>query len=319
MISAIGTYLPTVQEFITHWTQANAELGASPVLLQGGFTLANLQADRAALEAAILALQPVDNTRSSTASDRDIKKSAIRARLVQFRAIAIGQLAGSLYIRALPKMPRFSVNEATYLAAFDDMANLWGQINTAPPAGFTAPLVLQGGYTQADFAAEVAALRATFLAANAAIVNARIARERRDLLLPNLRARLRQYRSVAKGRIPVTSPLLNTVPALSPPPGSTPAPVAVGGSWNAAQGKGVLTWIASTNTTLASYSVRTAPAPTYKTTDETAIASVAPSVTTFATSDGLTAPGAVALFRVYVVLTTGNERGSTTVKITRPE
>jgi hypothetical protein len=40
-------------------------------------------------------------------------------------------------------------------------------------------------------------------------------------------------------------------------------------------------------------------------------------------SDGhaavLVAPGATALFRVYVVLTTANEKGSNTVGVTRPE
>ncbi len=95
--------------------------------------------------------------------------------------------------------------------------------------------------------------------------------------------------------------------------------MSVSGTWNAAQGKGVLTWVAPSNPAVASYSIRTAPAPSYKTEDETAIASVAPGVTTFTTSGGLTAPGAVALFRVYVVLSTGNDCGSTTAKITRSE
>ena len=80
-ISVIGSYLPTTQEFIAHWTQANAELGASPLTLLGGYTLAAFTADRAALETAIVALHPVDNTRANTTTDRDLKKAAIRARL----------------------------------------------------------------------------------------------------------------------------------------------------------------------------------------------------------------------------------------------
>ncbi len=36
------------------------------------------------------------------------------------------------------------------------------------------------------------------------------------------------------------------------------------------------------------------------------------------TSVGRAAPGSIALFKVYVVLTTGNEKRSSTVKITRP-
>ena len=103
---------------------------------------------------------------------------------------------------------------------------------------------------------------------------------------------------------------------MSPAPGSTPDPVGVSGGWNPATQKGVLTWIASPNPNVASYSVRTAPAP-YKADEETAIGSVAPNVTTFSTDVGLAAPGSVAQFRVYVVLKSENERGSATVKITR--
>ncbi len=36
------------------------------------------------------------------------------------------------------------------------------------------------------------------------------------------------------------------------------------------------------------------------------------------TLEGLSAPGTTAHFRLYVVLTTGNERGSETISISRP-
>jgi hypothetical protein len=38
----------------------------------------------------------------------------------------------------------------------------------------------------------------------------------------------------------------------------------------------------------------------------------------FLTTQGLGAPGAVSVFRVYVVTATGNEKGSNTAQITRP-
>ena len=55
-----------------------------------------------------------------------------------------------------------------------------------------------------------------------------------------------------------------------------------------------------------------------KRTAESVVAEVDESLLTYATNVGLAAPGSVALFRVYVVLTTGNEKGSATVKVTRP-
>ena len=318
-ISTIGTYVPVMQEFINHWTQINIELGATPLLLSGGYTVANFASDRTALENAIIGLNPADNTRSNTAANRDIKKAALRVRLIQFRAAVKGLLYGSIYTRSPPKMPLVSATESTYLKPFDDMANAWLQINAAPPPGFTAPLNLPGGYGLDDFSEDIAALRAAYIAASNATANARIARNKRNVLLVPARLRMQQYRSVVIARLPSTSPLLASVPAYTPPPGSTPQAVAATGKWNVATGKADLTWTPSTNTALDYYSIRTAPAPTYKGDEETALASVPKAQTTFSTDAGLAAPGTTALFKVYVVTTTGNERGSATVKVTRPD
>ena len=318
-ISTIGTYVPVMQEFINHWTQTNIELEATPLLLSGGYTVANFASDRTALENAVIALNPADNTRSNTAADRDIKKAALRVRLTQFRAAVKGLLYGSIYTRSIPKMPLVSATESTYLKPFDDMANLWGQINAVPPAEFTAPLALPGSYLVASFVTELAALRAAYVAASNATANARIARDKRNVLLPIARARMQQYRSVVIARLASNSPLLASVPAYTPPPGSTPQAVTAIGKWNAATAKADITWTPSTNAALDYYSVRTAPAPTYKGDEETAIASVPKTQIAFSTDAGLAAPGSIALFKVYVVTTTGNERGSATVKVTRPD
>jgi hypothetical protein len=74
----------------------------------------------------------------------------------------------------------------------------------------------------------------------------------------------------------------------------------------------------STHPDLDHFSVRSSPGPTYKTADEFVVALVPKTETTFTTDSGLGAPGARALYRVYVVLTTANERGSNTVSVTRP-
>jgi hypothetical protein len=67
------------------------------------------------------------------------------------------------------------------------------------------------------------------------------------------------------------------------------------------------------------YSVRTAPGPKYRAADESVVAEVDKTLTHFSTDDGLVAPGSTALFRVYVVLTPANEKGSNTVSVTRPD
>lgn len=64
--------------------------------------------------------------------------------------------------------------------------------------------------------------------------------------------------------------------------------------------------------------VRTAPGPTNRAADKSVVAEVPKTQTTHSTNQGLLAAGATALFRVYVVLTTANEKGSNTVSITHP-
>ena len=53
--------------------------------------------------------------------------------------------------------------------------------------------------------------------------------------------------------------------------------------------------------------------------DEIVVSNVAAGTLTFSTDVGLAAPGALALYKVYVVLSTLNERGSHTLILTRPE
>ena len=320
-LSSIGSYLPTTQEVINHWTQVNAALGGAPATdlkLQGGYILATLTSDRAALQAAITATEGSDNVRQTAATNRDLKKAAIFPRLAQFRAGVRFKLVGTGYVGALPRVPNFSRNQALFLKAFDDMASLWLTINAdATVVGFTPPLLLIGGYTQASFATELAALRTAYNAVDNADEAARLNRKKRDVLLPPLKKRLLQYRIAVLATFGPNDPLTLSLPVVTPPPGSTPAAVNLSGVWNPATSKGDLSWSESTNPNLDHYSVRTAPIP-YKAADESVVAEVPAGTLTYSTDSGLLAPGSVAQFKVYVVLTTGNEKGSNTVSITHP-
>ncbi len=59
--------------------------------------------------------------------------------------------------------------------------------------------------------------------------------------------------------------------------------------------------------------------PDYDTEDEVALGTILPAAPrTFSTDFALLAPGNAASYKVYVILTTGNERGSNAVTVTRP-
>ncbi len=317
-ISSIASYLPTMQEFIAHWTDVNTAINPTVLTLKGGYTLANFTTDRAAIDTAITGVETVDNARQIASADRDLKKANAREKIGQYRSIVLGVLAGTPYANTLPKMPRFSVNQGVFLKAVDDMANGWSRINTDVIPGFTAPLLLAGGYALATFTTDVTALRTAFVTSTNAEDNSQQQRSVRSALLAPARARMVQYRQAVKGVLPANSPLLATIPAISPPPGSTPAAVNASGVWNGTSLEADLTWTPSTNTNLDHYSVRTSPGPTYHAASESVVAEVPSTDTVFSTNAGLVAPGATALFKVYVVLTTANEKGSNTVSVTRP-
>jgi hypothetical protein len=63
--------------------------------------------------------------------------------------------------------------------------------------------------------------------------------------------------------------------------------------------------------------VRHCPGTSYKTATEETLGRFPDGATKFETTVGLTTSGTSALFRVYTVTETGNEKGSTTVNITR--
>lgn len=318
-ITTIGSYLTTAQAFADHWTQVNTAIAPDVLTLKGGYTLANFNADRAALQTAIDAVISADNARQMAAEDRDLKKAALLTRFSQFRHVVRGLFPGTQYFASVPRAPKFNAVQSRFLQPLKDMADHWSRINAATIPGFTPPLTLSGGYALATFNTELAALQTAFDTVGTTSSAARSARESRNVLLRPLRERFQQYRGMAAGKLPPGHPLLASIPVPSPPAGSTPDPVAASGMWDADLVKGVITWEPSANPDLAQYEIRHSPGSSYNSNDETVIGNIAPAAPRrFETLTGLVAPGAEAVFKVYVVLTTGNERGSATVKITRP-
>ncbi len=106
---------------------------------------------------------------------------------------------------------------------------------------------------------------------------------------------------------------------LTPEAGSTPDAVTASIVWEALLQMAKISFTASDNPNLPHDEIRFCAGPNYSSDNESVIGSVQPSeLREFLTNSGLTTPGSIASFKVYVVLTTGNEKGSNTVTITRP-
>lgn len=315
-------YLNKADEFTGHWTAVNTALSPSPIVLPNNYNQAGMTADRTALANLITASITAANNLGTQAAARDALRGPLAERIRQFNALVRGTFPGTGYVRDLPKVPSITSGDAVWMQTMADVDNIWTTINaiTPVPIGLTIPMVLPGGYTKANFNTDQAALNAAFTG----VVNTtRLLKEAlrtRNVAQLALETRYRQYRLQVQGRFAKGSPLLASLPSLTPPAGHAPAAVNISAVWNAGLVKAVVTYSASTDTQLAEYELRACLGGTkYDTDTEVVVDShAAGDVTPFQTDIGLLSSGSKVFFKVYVITTTGREKGSKSVSVTRP-
>ncbi|MEX2244615.1 MAG: hypothetical protein WD273_14765 [Trueperaceae bacterium] len=322
-ITSVGSWLPTIDEFLAHWTAVDADLnagGGTDLELIGGYVRADLVTDRASVDTGVGDVQTVDNTLQTARGTRDVLRVSMRERFLQFGPAVRGNLPNTRYIPAIPNVPVFQASAGVYRDFIDDMSSLWADINTNTPAivGFTPPLLLAGGYAHATFLTDGTTMSNAFASVAGAENQATVAREQRDDVFDPVYERLKQYRQVVQGLFPKDHALYESLPRLTPPAGSTPKAVNASVVWDEELSMAVVTYTASDNPNLAEYELRACFGDKYRTDEEQVIASNPPGVLVFQTDEGLVASGSQAFYRVYVKVTTGNEKGSKTVKVVRP-
>ncbi|MBX7131348.1 MAG: hypothetical protein K1X67_01590 [Fimbriimonadaceae bacterium] len=319
-ITSVGSWLPTIDEFITHWTAVNTFLSPGELILSNNYKFSSLQSDRTAIAAQIADVQAKLNLRTTASGDRDIKRAALMDRIGQFRAAVPAQLPGSRYLVSLPALPPFTASPGKWRDSLDDMSNLWTTINTNAPAvpGFTPPLILGGPYPIATFTTDKTAMDTAFTNVATTDQNLQQSRELRDKLFQPVYQKLKEYRLGVVGGLPPGNVLLNSIPRLTPQPGSTPPATNISGVWNPVTNEADLTWEALSIPNLDYWSVRAHPGPKWRNDEAETIAQVFPPALTYSTTHGLVAPGSSVLLAVFTVATTGNEKRSNVVKVTRP-
>lgn len=317
-ITNIPSHLSTADLFLAHWVQVDAETGAD-FILQGGQTMADLAALRLAAFNAITAVEGPANARQLASYDLLVKRTEINAIIGEFNRTVRYRFRQAHYPKALRHAPPKAGGLGVMLGAIADVSNLWTLINanTPPVSGFTPPFLL-GTLTLAQFNTKGTALHAAFSALKGKELDLSSAREARNDTLPPLRAIMVLYRQAVLATFPPGHYLVDSCPAVSPPPGSTPAAVNMGAAWNPATGKADIVWTTSSDPNLLQYQIRACDPPKYKGSDEEVVATIPPGTNAAETDFGLLVPGSSKIFAVYVMTTTGNEKRSNVVKVTRP-
>ncbi len=316
--SGPSSYLETIDEFIGHWTDVNLAL-TPDLILPGGYTAAMLLTDRTALAADITALEAAINTMEGHRTARYNKQPPIRERMRQLSATVKGTFADSDYVGQVQPLVRETAHSGLWIIAMDDMAHLWTTMNATPPSGLTPPLLLTGAYAIATFNTDVASLKTTYTALTGAEQDVVRELDERDSRYRAIRDHLVHYRAAVPGYFAADHPLVLSLPRLAPLPGHTPDAVVLSGVWNDATDKGDFTWTASEDPDLESYQIRRDGSAPYNGNTEQAVATLPPGTLAFSTNAGLTVGGSTMGFKVYVKLTTGNERGSNAVSVTNPD
>lgn len=321
-ISGPSSFPPTIREFIEHWTQVDAFIGGTTgLVLTGGIGLGNLEEWRDDLDTLRDAVTDARVDRTLARQELNGSIAPLQARMVEFNGRVRADLPGSAFARSLGDAFAIGDGEEAVRTGLRAMSRLWLKINalTVAPDGVTLPLVLLGGYTLATFDADRLSLRTAYGALSDAEVDLKLARERRNDLQDVIYPALKAYRLKVPVSLPAGNALIDSLPALTPPEGHTPEPVAAVAVWDGAEEKAKITWGESSEPTLKEYEVRGVPGEEYEAEDEVVLGSILPGQPReLLTGFALGTPGVTVGYKVYVVLKTGNERGSEGVFVTRP-
>jgi len=322
---AIRNVIPTLQRFAAHWATVNVALGGTPATelkLRGGYTLTNFNADITALALAFTAVNTANNIAETAAGNLRQRKALMLPRVTQFKNAINAQLPGSGYANATPNAPSLNAGEGIFYNILDDVRALWATVNadTTIP-GFTPPILLAAGYTQATFVTDLAALKALYTAYNNSDPALRKALGDRDALILPLIERMKQYRAAVTSRFAKTDGIYTSLPRYSPRPGGTPRPVVEPvWSWDAVKKQAALTFKPSPSANLVRYELVYCPEATWNENNTQTLEQIPADAIPleFRTNQGLSDPGDTSLFKIVTINETDNEKASKVIKVKVP-
>jgi hypothetical protein len=331
-ITSNASYLPSIDEFLAHWSQVNTVLGVTPLIIKGGLAVAGLQGLRATLVQNHTDVQTQRNEVQLARNTMRLVRVVLLDALNKFNGLVDGYYGGTIFEGARPKVPGLNVNLQDFSDPMQDARSLWVRMEAAVlPTGLTPPLSLPvtvpallgqppaTAVTLTTFTALLASLQTAQASIKTAEMNLALARKSRDATQDTIYEALKNYRLTVPSKLNTAHVLLQTMPRLTPEGGHTPAAVNAQAEFQEPE-VAKITFDASTDPDLDHYELHAVVGEEWNAEDADVIATLPKDASPlqFVTTFGLTSPGGSATFSVYVVLTTGNVKGSTPMTVVRP-
>ena len=324
MITTKASYVTTAISFLSHWEGLNQPLGLNPIKLSRtvlGWSQPIFHADLEGLKDDLIAARlEVSNMVFALAEAREDFKQA-RVVVVDQHGQLNGRIRGSL---PGTKWERLSTPVVSAEAGADAVTtaataalNLWNRINAAN--ALDEPLVLRNGVTAVNFAGLRDAVTITALEVPNAEQNLKDAVEKRNDIEDKIYKVLKAYRQMIPQIYADGDAAIDSMPALTPPPGATPSAVTLAGSYNAGTGSADLSWNASTSQDVTHYDVLVMAGDEFDEDNADLAATVqAGQPLVFSTSQYLGTPGSKIVSKVYARTSSGHTAGSNAVVVIRP-
>ncbi len=320
------SYFPTTQAFLNHWADAEAAQGGTPILLDGQQVGTNVDAPVADLQGLFDDLGEARDTVESTALDIGLARAAVaqhrdwlHTQMGLFNDKMRSDHGRSIYAKNLELVPPANSGREAFMKPMRATSRLWQKVNDWL-AGLGKPaLTTLTPVTRADFENRVTVLRAAL-----DMLEEREQQITLDLAARNaIQDKIYPFLKVYRLKIPTLfaegSAILESLPDLTPAPGSTPSAPGLAGGWSVAHTRAEFTGTASATAEVTQHQLRGCAQENYDEAIEAVLSTVpVGQPLTLDSTYGLTEAGAIASFRLYAMTATGNEKGSAPVVVSRP-
>jgi hypothetical protein len=206
-----------IVQVLTHWKNLDAKLAPGEIVLTGNYGRAEMVWDLEALNGLTERIVERQEVHKGISDELLNHRKELKEGLRSFVYSVRGLLMGTSFLEMLPSLPDLYAHEEPFIRPMEKAVQVWAKINSSPPKGFAAPLVLASGLNLSRFQERLQATKQAFKTRAESIEEERAIRRQRERLASQLRDRAIQYHRIVSGSFVGGSEEVRSLPTLWPP------------------------------------------------------------------------------------------------------